>query len=131
MRTIKKTFAERLKAQASEANIQGMKKLSSHLSAVVKKSPRRENDESYVYASDDLEHDVEASLWDAVVRTADFFDCNIDAQEVQDTVEKCAKHLINEIRLHAGVTHGVGAHEPFVPGQQVKRAVIEVDEEDV
>ena len=131
MRTFKKTFAMRLEAQAGEAEFQGMTKLAGHLRNAVEAAPKRDGDEFYVYSSEALATDVEANVWDAVLRTADFFDCNIDAAVVQDVVEKYSKHLINEIRLHAGIKHGIGAYEPAVPGETVKRAVIEVSEDDV
>ncbi len=131
MRTIKKTFAARLEAQASEADLQGMNKLASHLRSTVKSAPKRENDGSYIYSSEDLAQDVEGKLWDAIIRTADFFDCNVDAGVVQNVVETYSKHLIDEIRLHGGVKHGIGAYEPAVPGETVKRAMIEVSEDDV
>ena len=131
MRTFKKTFAMRLEAQADEAEFQGITKLASHLRNAVDATPKRDNDEFYVYSSESLANDVEGSMWNAILRTADFFDCNIDTATVQGVVEKYSKHLINEIRLHAGIKHGVGAYEPAVPGEMVKRAVIEVNEEDV
>ncbi|KKN61000.1 hypothetical protein LCGC14_0526250 [marine sediment metagenome] len=128
MRTITEKFANRLEAQAKEAELQGLSKVADHLSNIIKDHDTRETGASYTYAEDDFKTDVEKKLWEGVVRATDFFDCDMDAAEMQDVVSKLAKHLIDEVRIKGGVRHGVGAYEPNVPGERLERVTIEVEE---
>ena len=127
MRTITKKFAQRLSAQAKEAELQGLNKVAGHISSVVETHDTRETGASYIYAEEDFQIDVEGKLWEGVVRAADFFDCDIDAAEMQDVISKLAKYLVDEVRIKAGIKHGVGAHEPNVPGEPLEKVEIEVE----
>lgn len=127
MRTITEKFSARLKVQAKEADLVGMKKLGIHLSRLANSNTRPTNS-SYVYGSDELQNDVEGPLWDAVVRIADYYDCNVDAELVQDNIEKLAKELVRVISKQGGIKHGVGVYEPTVPGEDVvEQVLLEVD----
>lgn len=129
MRTVKKNFVHRLEAQAKEADIQGLSKISSHLGEIVKNQKVRDNDSSYVYSRSEFHKDVEKLLWKAAVRAADFYDCYIDAVQAQEVIESAASDFIHEMMNISGVEHGVGAHEPNVPGETSKYVSIEVGEE--
>lgn len=127
MRTITKKMSARLELQAKEADIVGLKKLASHLERL-SKSATRPTGSSYVYPEADLKVDVEGPLWDAVIRIADYYDCNIDAEVVQKNIEALAKELVRVISKQAGIKHGVGVYEPAVPGEDVvEETLIEVE----
>ncbi len=130
MRTITEKFARRLEAQAKEAELQGLTKVADHISSMVEEHKTRETDSSYTYAKEDFESDVEKKVWEGVVRAADFFDCDVDAAEMQKIVAKLAHVLIEEVRIKGGVRHGVGAYEPSVPGEARETVMIEVTDQE-
>jgi hypothetical protein len=127
MRTVKETFAQRLALQKQEADVQGLTKVATNLEHVVDKLQVREDAESYLYLEKDATSDVEKHIWDAAVRLADFYDCNVDASQMQQVIEKLAESLKQEVRVQGGVKHGIGAHEPVVPGEAPERVTIEVE----
>lgn len=127
MRSITKKLANRLSAQADEAQTQGLNKISTNLRDVINKHSLRKNDASYTYPEIDLKSDLEKPLWDAIVRIADFYDCNIDAPSMQGLVEKLSEGLIKEVCVKAGIKHGVGAYEPTVPGEIAQKVIIEIE----
>ena len=98
MRTVKETFAQRLELQKKEADVQGLTKVASNLEHVVDNLQTREDAESYLYLEKDAAADAEKHIWDAVVRFADYFDCNIDAAEMQHVIERVAIDLMQEVR---------------------------------
>ena len=46
---------------------------------------------------------------------------------MQQVIEKLAESLKQEVRVQGGVKHGIGAHEPAVPGEAPERVTIEVE----
>ena len=127
MRTITEKLASRLKVQAKEADLVGLKKLGAHLGKQAE-AKTRVTGSSYIYPEADLKKDVEGPLWDAVIRIADYYDCNIDAEFVQNNIEKLAEELVRVISKQAGINHGVGVYEPTVPGEDVvEETLIEVE----
>jgi len=127
MRTITKKLSLRLKAQAKEADLVGLKKLAGHLGRL-SKTKTRPTEESYVYAEEDLKKDVEGPIWEAVLRIADYYDCNVNPELIQNNIEKLSKDLVIAVSKQAGIKHGVGVFEPTVPGEEViEQVLIEVD----
>lgn len=129
MRTVKKIFVNRMKAQVKEAKIQGLSKIASSLDEIIDEQPVREDQASYTYSSDDFNKDVEKLLWKAAIRAADFYNCNIDAVQTQEIIESTAADFIKEMMNITGVEHGVGAYEPNIPGEVSKTVTIEIDDE--
>lgn len=128
MRTITEIFLERLKAQADEADVRGLTKLANVLTVQVGKNSIRKNDEFYSYAANELKTDVENSIWDAVVRIADFYGTSFDALDIEKTVEAVADTLIENIEVKVGAVHGVGAYESTLPGEEKNHVSLEVVE---
>ena len=128
MRTITENLLSRLAAQATEAEVQGLVKVAEHLTNQLEKNPVRDNDVFYSYANNEFKKDIEVSLWDAIVRIADFHNTTFDATEMQGVVEKVAEDLVSEVRVKLGVVHGIGSHEPTVCGEVKQHTSIEVDE---
>jgi hypothetical protein len=130
MRTITDTMLERLKMQTKEAKVLGLVKTASNLEREVNAYEKntRADDSFYSYASKDVESDVQKHLWDAIVRVADFYGANFDADVIQSTVEKMSESLIEEFKKDAGVSHGVGAYESTVPGEVREHIAIEIKE---
>jgi hypothetical protein len=128
MRTITEKFARRLEAQSKEAELQGLNKVADMLDSMIVTHDIRNTEDSYTYAEEDFTEDVEKKVWEGVVRAADFFDCDIDAVEMQEVVSKLAKQLVDEVRIKGGAKHGVGAYEPNVPGETLERVTIEIEE---
>jgi hypothetical protein len=126
MRTINEKMSKRIKIQAQEAELIGLKKVAGHLNQLAE-TKTRENDASYVYKRSDLANDVEAKLWQAALRVADYYDCSIAAEFVQDNIERFAEELVSVIGKQARISHGVGAHEPAVPGEVIEEVLIEVE----
>lgn len=132
MRTVKKIFLNRLAVQAKEAEIQGLDKVSESLtSQIVKNSEHvRESDAFYVYSEKDVKSDIQDKFWDVIVRIADYYDANIDAKEMQAVIDRYSEDMLNEVKTKLGMSHGVGAYEPNVPGEVSERVTIELEEED-
>lgn len=108
----------RLSAQADEAELLGLKKTATNLKKQVAKNSTRETAADYIYTHADLEQDVHACLWDAVVRAADYYGAGFDAKKAQEIVEQLATDLVDGIRITSGIADGVGAYEPKVPGEE-------------
>jgi len=126
-RTVKENFANRLLLQKKEADVQGLTKVAQNLDHVMDDLEIRSNDESYSYEEKDVKSDVQKSLWSAAVRVADYYDCNIEAPEMQEILENFANNLMHEVRVQGGVKHGVGAYESSVPGESFERPIIEIE----
>lgn len=130
MRTVKESLLNRLAAQADEAELQGLHKVAEALTEQVSKNAEntRSNEAFYLYSVEDLQKDVEANLWNAMVRVADFYDHDLDALQVNEIVEKFASDFVNEMRVSFGLKSVVGAHEPTVPGEILQKVDFEVTE---
>lgn len=130
MRTIKQNFLERLVAQAEEADIQRLDSLAESLTDQITKnaSNTRHDGAFYSYSSGQLSSDVKNSIWDAIIRIADYYDCGLDAASVLPVVDGISEQLIEEIRVKAGITHGIGPFEPTVPGEESDHVMVEVSE---
>lgn len=130
MRTIKQNFLERLSAQAEEAEIQNLHSLSEALTTqIIKNSSSVRKDESfYSYSSSQMSEDVKNSIWDAIVRIADYYDCGLDALAAASIVDNISSQLVDEIRVLGGIDHGIGPYEPTVPGEENSHILVEVSE---
>jgi hypothetical protein len=126
MKTISENLLNRIQLQANEADLIGLKKVADHLSTQIEKSAVREDDVNYVYSSDELQKDIESSLWDASIRVADFYNAPFDAAEVQKTIEATASQLISELSIKLGFVHGVGVYEDKVAGETDSELEVEV-----
>jgi hypothetical protein len=128
MRTINEILRDRLLAQADEAEVQGFTKIASHLTDQIEKTSVRNNSDSYTYPSFDFKNDVEATLWDVVIRVADFHNISIDPKTAQEIIEKTAEDLVRELQIKSGIDHGIGAFEPNVPGEERKTVILNIEE---
>ena len=128
MRTINKVLQERLIAQAEEADVQGFTKIAEHLTDKLEVTPVRDMSERYVYASTDFDKDVNAAVWDIIVRACDFHGVSIDSVEAQKIVDYYSDAVVTDFRKAANVQHGVGAYEPSLPGEVKGVVVTEVEE---
>lgn len=127
MRTITENLLNRLIVQAEEAEVRGLSKLAGNLTEQINSSSIRKDDANYSYSENEFRKDINDQLWSSIVRTADFYGIKrFDAYEMNQLVEKTAEDFVKSIRLHAGITHGVGAYEPSIPGEE--KASIEVEE---
>jgi hypothetical protein len=131
MRSINKTMINRLVAQNKEAELHKMEKVSSNVSKQIDKysDNLRSNDEFYVYSSSDLKADVEENIWNAIIRIADFYNVCPDIAVAQKCAEAVTEGLLDDLRVKLGVSHGVGAYEPNLPGQNRQSVVLKVEED--
>jgi hypothetical protein len=132
MRTIKKNLLYRLLAQAEEADLQGLTKVSESLTTQITKNAEtlRDSDESYIYPKHEFQKEIEEKFWDIMVRAADFYNINLDAQEAQLLIEKYAEDLTHDMQVKFAIKHGVGAYEPMVPGEAQDKILVEVMEKE-
>ena len=126
-RSITKNQQLRIEAQVEEAKLQKLGSVAEGLTSVLEEVPVRSDDAHYVYANDDMRADVNRSLWNAVVRIADYLGSVPDAEAVQPLLDKYADELVREICVIAHVPDGVGAYEPTVPGELRQKIAIEVE----
>lgn len=128
MRTVTSNFYKRLQAQKEEAELLKLKKVSENINGILTKYANAQRDPAadYSYASVELEDDVQKTLWDAIVRVADFYGTHIDAAETQGLIEKISQDLIEEVRVKSGAT--IGVYEPGLPGETKQMVVIEVEQ---
>lgn len=136
MRTIKYSLFNRLSAQAEEADVQGLGKIAEALTNQITKYSSsglvRENTSFYSYQEEDFKKDIANHLWDAVIRTADYFNISkMDASNIQVMIEKISQEMITELCVGAGIKHGVGAYDNKVPGEETRDVEIEIGEEDI
>lgn len=126
-RTINKQHLYRLKAQASEAKIQGLTKVAYSLEEQVNKAVVRDDKVGYTYDQKSLEKDINDSLWTAATRIADYLGVVADGRTVQGIVDSLSEELFLSICNASNTPDGVGRYEPQVPGEN--RAVIELEVE--
>ena len=127
MRTINTVLRDRILAEAEEAETQGLTKIASVLTDQLEINPVRDSEESYTYSSEDFERDVEASLWNVIVRTADFHGTAFSSEKAQEIVEFYSKEILKDVRASLHAEHGVGAYEKSLPGQVRESVILEVD----
>jgi len=128
MRTITSLMYNKLAVQASEAANLGLNKVAEALDNCLEVSVRPDG-ELYSYAQDEIQADVEKNIWQAMIRTADYYGSTFDAANMQKVVEKLAANLMEEVRKDVGNTSGVGAYEPTVPGEHREHITVEAIEE--
>jgi hypothetical protein len=124
--SITKTLRDRLVAEAEEAETQGLVKIAENLTLQIERNEVREDSEPYKYTGERFQQDVETALWDIITKASDFYDKHIPASEAQKIVASVASNIMSEIRIVANVKHGVGAHEPPVPGEVKERVEFDV-----
>lgn len=129
-RTITEDLLERLQAQADEADIIGETKLADIVTNQIQKTAIRKNDDFYSYASIELKNDIESLLWQAALRVADFNASSLDIIEVQKSIESFANNFIEDFTVQSGITHGVGAYEPVVPGEEKQHVLFQIEEKE-
>jgi len=98
MRTINENLRDRMVAEAEEAETQGLIKVAENLTQQLEKHPVRTDDESYTYSNEKFAEDIESSLWDVVIRTADFHGKHVDAIQAQKIVESVAAEMVRDGR---------------------------------
>lgn len=128
MRTIQSSLFQRLLAQAEEADRKGLTKVASSLTTVATQQSNavREDNGFYRYARDTFEQDLNDQLWQAVVRVADFYGIRrMDAEQVQSLVDKTAESMVADLCQGAGISHGVGAHEEPVAGEEETHLIVQ------
>lgn len=129
MRTIKKNLFNRLVLQAEEAEIQGLTKVAESLTTQITKNADNLRDDSvlYRYSAAQFGQDIHEKLWDFVIRTADFYNVSLEAQEMQKIIERYAADMIHEISNKLGINHSIGAYEEPLPGEQVEIIISDKD----
>lgn len=125
-RTVKKTFLERIKVQAKEAEVQNLTKVAKHLDDLSKELVTRDDDASYLYLEADLKSDLEKSIWKGAIRAADYYGCNLNAPQMQEVVEKIASEILSEVRSQSGAV--IGAYEERVAGEMPEVVTLDVEE---
>jgi len=130
MRTINENLRDRMVAEAEEAETQGLIKVAENLTQQLEKHPVRTDDESYTYSNEKFAEDIESSLWDVVIRTADFHGKHVDAIQAQKIVESVAAEMVRDLRNVLGIPHGVGAFEPSTLGEVKETVTISVEDDD-
>jgi hypothetical protein len=116
MRTVSEKYLNRIKLQADEAELLGLKKIAKVLKDQTDTLSVREDDEDYKYSKEELEEDVSKCIWDAVSRIQDYFDDVLDARVTEELVNSCTSNLIEEISSKVS-PDGVGKYECEVPGE--------------
>jgi hypothetical protein len=130
MRSINENLRNRLVAEAEEAKTQGLIKIAENLTRQIERNEVRPNDARYTYSNEAFVNDVETALWDVVVRASDFHGAHLDAAVAHKIVVNAAQNMVHDIRTVLGVKHGVGAHEPGVPGETKEIVTISVEDDE-
>ena len=109
----------RLEAQAEEAKLLGFTKTAENLAHQISDYTEnvRKTGDDYTYTRQEMENDVQKLLWGAMVRISDYLGAGFDAKDSQESIDKFAEDLIHDVCVRAGVSSGVGAYEPPVPGE--------------
>lgn len=118
MKTINTILRDRILAEAEEAEIQGLVKIASSLTDQLELNKVRDVSENYKYSSSEFEKDVQNSLWNIIIRTADFHNASFKSDEAQEIVDFYSKEILKEIRSSMRIPHKVGSYEEPVPGEE-------------
>lgn len=130
MSTISEIYRDRLVAEADEADAIGLTKIAENLTRQIESNPVRSKNSSYTYSSEEFEQDIQDSLWNVVVRTADFHGAFVDSAKAQDLVDHFSREIVSNIRNVAKISNVIGAHEPKLPGENPTSDILEVGEDD-
>ena len=126
MKTISKLVARRLEVQKNEAEIQGMVKTAAHIDAALKRNATRDSDSSYNYSHDEYSNDIKNLLWEAMVRTADYYGKSFTAEAADQFVSSFVQQISRDAKVAVGAEKDIiGAHEPSVPGEDSVKIKIE------
>jgi hypothetical protein len=128
MRTINEIYNMRLMAEAEEADNQGLTKIAENLTRQLESISVRDSNQPYTYSSDSFEQDVQDSLWNIVLRTADFHGSFIPAKVGQNIVDYFSEQIIHSIRKSASINVVRGGYEPNLPGEVNNSCIIDVEE---
>ena len=126
MKTVTTTHFKRLIAQAEEARLLGLTKIAESIDSLVVDT--RDDKGIHIYASKELEKDVNDALWDAAVRVSDYLGASPDAKAIQAEIDRYAADFIRTMCVLANVKDGVGAYEPTVPGEHREVVALEVSD---
>jgi hypothetical protein len=128
MKTINEVYNARLMAEAEEADNRGLTKIAENLTRQLERTGVRSNKEPYVYSSKSFEQDVQDSLWQVILRTADFHGTFVPSKKGQDIVDYFSKQMIDSIRKSASINNVRGAYESKLPGESDNSCVISIEE---
>ena len=132
-RSINEKMFLRLAAQADEARLLKMEKLSNNLDIQVQEYAERrvrQDEAKYSYSHEQMRADIEKSLWAAAIRAADYYGAPFDAVKAQKTIDKIAEDLIEEVRVIVGSESGVGPYDVKVPGEISEEVLFEIEVSD-
>jgi hypothetical protein len=127
MRTISEIYRDRLVAEADEADNLQLTKLAENITRQVEKTPVREANASYTYAASDFRQDIQDSLWDLVIRTADFHGAYISSEKAQSIVDYYGNEIVDNIRKAAGISSDIGSYEPKLPGEIPGSVMLDIE----
>ena len=119
----------RLVLERNEARLLGYTKVAKNLDVQISENPVRADGADYAYNYQDLQQDIESSLWDAAMRTQDFYAKTVDARDLQDLIEKHAEDFIHAFRVKSGALSG--AYEQILPGEEREVSIISVSSDDL
>ncbi len=124
-KTVLHSMLKRFAMVAQEADLQNKAVLAASLTNQIDKYADnvRSNDEGYHYDEDELMADLKDSMWDALVRLADFYQTDVDEEFMEKLALETAESLKEEFCSHSGAV--VGAYEEQVPGEEVD---VEIDD---
>ena len=125
MKTIGKSLRTKLKAQADEAAFLGITKVASGLTTSLDTLGARASDQGFIFTKDDLQKEVEDSLWTAAAQTQDFYGRAIDARIVHDLVVDAAEDFIASLANKLGTVRGV--YDIPVAGEEYVEPHVEYD----
>ena len=127
--SIKETLHQRLQLQAAEASELGLTKIASNIFVATSNQEVIQDNKFYAYSSEEFEKDLEAQLWAAALRVADFHGITkLDSVAVQKVVEKMAGELTSELCTASGHLAGIGENEPVLPGELKQVVAFEIEE---
>lgn len=118
MSSIHKVLKNRLEAEAQEADQIGLVKIASNIKESLNEEAVRDSD-NYVYAYEDLEKDIQKSLWKMAIRASDYHNKHVRAEDVQSLIEYYSEDFLKSFRKLAKV-NDVGEYEPEIPGFEKK-----------
>ena len=117
MKTITATLLNRLDAEAEEADVLGLHSIAQNLTRQIEKTATRLDTADYEYPVKEFEQDIQDLLWSAVIRTADFYNCNVNSVECNKLVVRAAQELASGVFNQSGLHSSVGAYEEPILGQ--------------
>lgn len=115
MKKIGKVIYKKLLAQAEEAEVRDLHKISTAIKNSIGPIPEEEIE---VYSKKELEDDLYNDLWKVATNIIKYYDVqSIDAEKLSAALDNVAEIMLEEVKASINIEEDFGASEPKLIGE--------------